>query len=139
MKQTKAEQLILGINALQNKIEKRVSGPLSAHGISFNEYLVLHQLAKAPDQRMRRIDLAEGVGLSASGVTRLLNPMEKIGLVLKEENARDARVSLVVLSETGTRIFQEASVSFQHAGDSVFASLDDKKRTALAALLLELN
>ena len=52
-------------------------------------------LNEASTHSLKRIDLAEQVGLSASGVTRMLLPMEKIGLISKEEGARDARVSLV--------------------------------------------
>ncbi|MDZ7871614.1 MAG: MarR family transcriptional regulator [Rheinheimera sp.] len=50
-------------------------------------------------QTRRRSDLVELVGLSPSGITRLLLPLEKIGRVEKERNPRDARVSLVILSE----------------------------------------
>lgn len=53
---------------------------------------------------MRRIDLADSVGLSPSAVTRLLAPMEKPGLVEKEANPRDARVSLVKLSTAGAGV-----------------------------------
>ncbi len=68
----------------------------------------MDRLYQAADEAMRRIDLAESVGLSASGVTRLLLPMQKIGLVQKEQNPRDARVSLVKLTETGKQIFLTA-------------------------------
>ena len=62
---------------LQNRLLKRVDQYLSVHGISFSEFLVLYHLSQAPNMTMRRIDLAECIGLTASGVTRLLNPMEK--------------------------------------------------------------
>jgi DNA-binding MarR family transcriptional regulator len=97
-------ELVMNIINLQSKIQKRIGGALSVHGVGLSEYLVLHQLFIAPGQKMRRVDLAEQVGLSPSGITRLLNPMEKIGLIEKEENPRDARVSLVTLSIAGKRI-----------------------------------
>ncbi len=67
-------------------------------GIWFNDFIVLYHLNQAPEHKLKRIELAEKVGLTASGVTRLLLPMEKIGLVNKESNPNDARVSLVILA-----------------------------------------
>ncbi len=117
----------MDIIGLQNSIQKRIGGALSIHGIGLSEYLVLHQLFIAPNQKMRRIDLAERVGLSPSGITRLLNPMEKIGLIEKEDNPRDARVSLVAFSKAGKRVYEEAQISFQHASAALFEPLNSKQ------------
>ena len=119
--------LVMSIVNLHSKIQKRVGGALSIHGVGLSEYLVLHQLFIAPGQTMRRVDLAEQVGLTPSGITRLLNPMEKIGLIEKEKNPRDARVSLVSLSIAGKRVYQEAQISFQHASTTLFEQLDAKR------------
>jgi hypothetical protein len=47
------------------------------HGISFNDFMLLHYLNRAPGGRLRRVDLAERLALTASGVTRSLLPLEK--------------------------------------------------------------
>lgn len=127
--------LVINILNLQSKIQNKVGRALSAHGISLSEYLVLNQLYVATNQKMRRSDLAEQVGLSPSGVTRLLNPMEKIGLIEKEENPRDARVSLVVLSETGKKVTEEAKTSFEYSSITLFELLDKKQLSAFSELL----
>ena len=127
--------LVMSIINLHNKIQKRIGGALSVHGVGLSEYLVLHQLSIAPNQKMRRIDLAEQVGLSPSGITRLLNPMEKIGLVEKEENPRDARVSLVALSSAGKRVYDEVQTSFEYASAALFEPLDSKRRGTLSELV----
>jgi DNA-binding MarR family transcriptional regulator len=131
---TAAGELLLKLANLHTKFLKRLSGPLSAHGISFTEYQVLLQLREAPEGKLRRIDLAEQVGLSASGITRVLNPMQKIGLVNKEENARDARVSLVTLSSAGKKIFREASTSFEQTAEELFKGISSKEVAALTGL-----
>jgi DNA-binding MarR family transcriptional regulator len=128
-------ELVMNIINLQSKIQKRIGGALSVHGVGLSEYLVLHQLFIAPGQKMRRVDLAEQVGLSPSGITRLLNPMEKIGLIEKEENPRDARVSLVTLSIAGKRIYEETSISFQYAATALFESLDSKRLGSFSELV----
>lgn len=119
-----AMELVLALYGLQSRLLKKIDQRLSTHGISFTEFMVLYQLYLAPQQTMRRIDLAESVGLSASGVTRLLAPMEKIKLVEKEVNPRDARVSLVKLSGTGKQVFDDALVSFRESAEFQLQSLD---------------
>ena len=124
---TPAMQLVMDLSRLQAKILRRVDSGLSIHGISFTEFLVMYQLSRAPTKTLRRIDLAQSVGLSASGITRLLIPMEKIGLVKREENPRDARVSLVRLSSAGAQLFEDASVSFGHSADSIMQAIDNRQ------------
>lgn len=104
-------------------MEKRLGGPLSLYGIELTESLVLRSLSLAPDHKLRRIDLAEAVGLSASGVTRVLNPMEKIGLVEKDHFERDARVRLVALTDAGKSVLEEVRVGFDQAAESVLAPI----------------
>lgn len=80
----------------------------SLNGLGLTEFIVLLQLYEEKEGKMRRVDLAEKVGLTASGITRLLLPMEKIGLVFKEPNAMDARSSLVALAPGGRQKLEEA-------------------------------
>lgn len=90
-------------------------------------------------QTMNRIDLAECVCLSASGVTRLLAPLEKIGLVNKEINPRDARQSLVKLSTAGERIYKESNTSFGHCAQSFLTQLNEKQLEKFIELCAKIN
>lgn len=128
-------QLIMSLSVLQTQMLKKVDQQLSLHGISFTEFTVMHHLNNAPNYSMRRIDLAESVGLSASGVTRLLLPMEKINLVEKEVNPRDARVSLVKLSDTGIALFQDALQSFEIGAANATRGLEPRQIEQLQNLL----
>ena len=116
---------------LASRLSKRVGNRLSAHGISLTEYLVMHYLDNSPHKAVPRIELAEHVGMSASGVTRLIAPMEKNGIVEKEANPRDARQSLVRLSKTGQRLYKEASVSFGNITGSLVGNLSQTQLVKL--------
>ncbi len=131
--------LIISMATLQANLLKKIDLQLSIHGISFTEFLILYHLSKAPKMTMRRIDLAESVGLSASGVTRLVNPMEKNHLVQKKSNPRDARVSLVELSETGANLFKDTWTSFQLIANSILKPLNDKQTETLSVLINKLQ
>lgn len=130
--------LLMSLINLNTRIQKRLLGPLSLHGISLTEYQVLRQLSLAPGKKLRRIDLANDIGLSASGITRLLAPMEKIGLVNKESVERDARVSLVALTASGERILNDANLSFDQTADAILTPLNKNKQLELANLTADI-
>src|ERR671925_1003338 len=71
------------------------------HGLTINDYEVLFRLAHAPDRRMRRVDLAAEVLLTASGVTRLLDGLERAGYVERGACDTDRRVVYAVLTDAG--------------------------------------
>ena len=101
------------------RVSKTIGLRLSVHGISLNEYLILDYLASQRDRGVPRIELAGHMGLSASGVTRLVAPMEKTHLVEREAHARDARQSLVRLTDAGARVHREAQDTFVATADEL--------------------
>lgn len=84
---------------------------LAEHGLTLSDYEVLLRLAWSPDRRMRRVDLAEEVLLTASGITRLLDGLEKAGWVERGTCDSDRRVVYAVLTELGLTKLREAAVS----------------------------
>src|SRR3954449_9049451 len=91
-------------------VTRQLSAQLSAdHGLSINAYEALLLLARAPEPRMRRVDLAGELLLTAGGVTRLLEGLEREGLVAREHCASDRRVAYAVLTEAGRDKLREAS------------------------------
>ena len=83
-------------------VTRRLSAQLmSDHGLTINDYEVLLRLARAPDRRLRRVDLAQEVLLTASGITRLLDGLEQSGYVERAACDSDRRVVYAVLTETG--------------------------------------
>src|SRR4029450_14126911 len=61
------------------------------HGLTLNDYEALLRLARADDRRLKRVELAESLVLTPSGVTRLLGGLERIGYGGKGCRASDAR------------------------------------------------
>lgn len=109
---------------------------LEVHGLSFREYAVLHHLAAAPDRQLRRIDLVDLLGLTPSGVARLLAPLEKQGYVTRRPDPQDARRALVTLTEAGeARAHEARTVASDKATALLDRALDTSDRQALAALL----
>jgi DNA-binding MarR family transcriptional regulator len=83
-------------------------GLLATHGISMREFDVLITLFNAPDRRLRMSELAQRVLLSPSGLTRLVERLERSHLVERHNDIRDARSFQAVLTSQGLRRLDEA-------------------------------
>jgi DNA-binding MarR family transcriptional regulator len=94
--------------ALTRELSSRLE---AVHELTLSDFDVLVQLYYAEERRMRRIDLARSVLLTASGITRLLDGLESSGLVGKERCESDARVTYAVLTDAGVRKIEEARES----------------------------
>jgi len=120
---------------------RRLSAQLTAdHGLTINDFEVLLRLARAPDRRMRRVDLAEQVVLTASGITRLLDGLERGGYVERDSCSSDRRVVYAVLTEAGLAQVAEAAASHFAQVDEMFgARFEEAELDELASLLSRLG
>jgi DNA-binding MarR family transcriptional regulator len=108
----------------------------SAHGLTLSDYDVLVQLYYAPERALRRVDIARAVLLTASGITRLLDGLERAGWVEKRACETDARVSYAVLTPVGVEKFEAAHKSHRADILALFASrFSAEEREQLAELL----
>jgi MarR family 2-MHQ and catechol resistance regulon transcriptional repressor len=82
---------------------------VASHGLTINDYGTLLLLSRAGEEGMRRIDLANELQLSPSGITRLLDRLEDQGLVGKGACKSDARVSYAILTEAGLAKLRDAA------------------------------
>lgn len=83
-------------------IAKRLEGRLEReHGLQLSSYEVLQRLVEAPDGRMRMCDLAEQVRLSRSGLTRLVDRLERDELLGRCSCDHDARGAYACLTDVG--------------------------------------
>jgi DNA-binding MarR family transcriptional regulator len=104
-----------------------------AHGLPMTSYEVLHHLEEATGERMRMCDLAEQAQLSRSGLTRLVDRLEKDGLLERCSCQHDARGSYACLTSTGRTKLEEARGT--HLGvvrDHFFSRFSEQELTVLA-------
>ncbi len=112
---------------------------LREHGLTLNDYEVLLHLSHAEGAMMRRVDLAGRILLTASGITRLLEGLERSGFVCKETCASDARVSYAKLTDEGAQKLRDAAVTHLRGIDELFTSrYSGSELTTLAELLARL-
>lgn len=120
-------------------LTRRLDNALSSlHGLSFSDFMILYYLDRAPESRLRRIDLAERLGVTASGVTRSLLPMEKLGLVSRQPDLRDARVGYAALTKSGKQLLKYALVSVEPIAKEAIQIVSAEQLGALSSLLGQL-
>jgi DNA-binding MarR family transcriptional regulator len=93
---------------------------VAEHGLTINDFEALLRLSRAEGQRMRRVDLAAELLLTASGVTRLLDGLEAAGYVERAACSSDRRVTYAVLTEAGAAKLREAADSHVGAVRALF-------------------
>jgi DNA-binding MarR family transcriptional regulator len=79
----------------------RLSPQIAEHGLSTVDFNVLVRLSRSVEQRLRMSDLAAQTSLSTSGVTRVVDRLEKEGLVVRENCPTDRRALFAVLTHDG--------------------------------------
>src|SRR5690349_20423368 len=93
-------------------LAKRLDSELEhAHGLPMTSYEVLHHLDEASAGRMRMCDLAEQAQLSRSGLTRLVDRLEREELLTRCSCEHDARGAYACLTESGRERLEEARVT----------------------------
>ncbi len=106
------------------------------HSLTVSEVEVLMLLFKAEMRSMRRVDLAQEVRLSPSGITRMLDRLETAGLVAKRPCDEDARVSYAELTDEGAAELQAVMPRHYEALEQLMgARLSDEEIEQLADML----
>lgn len=136
---------ICAINALRllqsaDEIKARLSAEFAAvHGLSVNEFFLLMHLDQAVLNRLPRVELARRMHVSASTVTRMVAPMEKLGMLTRQVDTRDARLAFVVLTDAGRTKLSEARITFAKQAGYAFGDRWDKTELeSLSELLYRL-
>lgn len=135
---TNTKDMVITLLGASARLTRQLDNALAAiKGISFSEYQMLTSLRDDP---ATRVDLAAAVGLTPSGVTRALKPLEKLGFVETAKDARDARKSLARLTPAGHELVADADGVVDDAVGDVDAleSLGANERELIADVLTQL-
>jgi DNA-binding MarR family transcriptional regulator len=98
-----------GLLRVHARLTRALDAELVAeHGLPLSSYEVLLFLADSPGGQMRMSELADGVLLSRSGLTRLVDRMQRDGLLRRERCADDARGFLATITPKGRALFARA-------------------------------
>jgi DNA-binding MarR family transcriptional regulator len=110
---------------------------IASHGLTLRDYEVLLRVSQSPDRRMRPVDLAEGVLLTQSGITRLLAGLETAGWIERVSCPVDRRVHYAQLTESGQAKFRAAGRTHLEGIRTLFAGYFSEAELETLATLME--
>jgi DNA-binding MarR family transcriptional regulator len=124
-----------GMLRVHSALVKQLDAELaSAHKLPLSSYEVLLNLEAAPARKRRMAELADSVLLSRSGMTRLVDRLEKDGLVIRDGCTDDGRGSYAVLTDKGAAALREARQTHLEGVRTKFlAQFEDDELRVLAA------
>ena len=132
---------ILRVLRVAALIDERMTGALSAlHGVSLREVMLMIYVRNSPSSKLSRVELARQLCVSPATVTRATRPLEKIGLLDREADPRDARLSYVVLTDAGNELLDNAELSLEQLSANFLSQvLSDSDTNRLTQLLGKLD
>lgn len=131
-------ELLAAAAAITSQLDAALS---NVRGISFSEYQLVDALARESPRSTTRVRLAELVGRTPSGVTRALQPLEKLGYVTTVKDGRDARRSLAALTPAGSDLVADGRAVVHDVLDGfpTLGALTVERRDALLQTFQELR
>ncbi|MFI6297650.1 MarR family winged helix-turn-helix transcriptional regulator [Nonomuraea sp. NPDC050790] len=114
----------------------RMNPVFQAAGLSWIDFETLIRLSRSPEQRLRMTDLAAQTGLSTSGVTRVVDRLERETLVARMACPTDRRASYAVLTDAGRERLSDVLPRHLADIDDCYTTLldDDERATFISAL-----
>ncbi|WP_184756426.1 MarR family winged helix-turn-helix transcriptional regulator [Streptosporangium album] len=131
----------LAVWRMLQRAQVRITRALEAdllveHDLALASYDVLTQLSESPDRRLRMNDLADRVFLSRSGLTRLVDRLQREGLVGREACPSDARGLFAVLTDDGAVRLAEATPTYLRGVRAQFPDILDTDELRRCAAML---
>ncbi|HLR96268.1 MAG TPA: MarR family transcriptional regulator [Jiangellaceae bacterium] len=89
---------------VQESLTAKVRPNIEASGISYNEFELLLRLVRSPQHRLRMSDLAAQTTLTTSGITRVVDRLQRSGLVERVNCDTDRRGTWAEVTEAGREL-----------------------------------
>ncbi len=120
--------------AVTRELERRL---LAEHDMSLGHYGVLITLVGAPERRLRMSELAERRLTHPSGVTRMVDQLERDGLVVREVDPADGRSFHAVLTQLGLECLRAAQVTHHAVARELYLGRLSRRDAGQLAELFE--
>ena len=121
-------------SAITRRLERDLA---DEHSLTLSDYDVLLQLWRAPERSLRPVELSKAVLLTRSGITRLIQGLEKEGYIERVDCPDDARGFLVALTATGAELVQHARATHLSRVAELFSDRYSDEETAQLSALLD--
>lgn len=125
--------MVFANGSLTKQIDRRLA---EAGVVQLDVYDLLLNLEESSGRKLKMSDLAERALITRSGLTRVVDRLEKQGLVVREACSQDRRAVYAALTPKGLAERERAWIVYESALQELFAAkLDDDDALSLVTLL----
>ena len=129
----------LALLRASNTIKKDIDSKLRTQfGISISRFDILSALERGNRNGLRAGELSRQLFVSEGNTTQVIGKLIQEGLVLKRNDANDARVVIYSLSDEGEALFRKMAAEHRKWIGETFKELSEAELTALQDLLSQL-
>ncbi len=132
---TPQQEAVIGILHTADHLRRRLLRAIEPAGISGQQYNVLHILRGSAPQAMPTLAIAARMIERTPGITRLLDRLERKGLVRRERCASDRRQVLCGITPAGVALLDRLDPQVERAEQEVLAGLGGDELSALIRIL----
>lgn len=125
----------IGIVRTADLLRRRFSGLVEPHGVSGQQYNVLRILRGARPEALPVLTIAERMIERTPGITRLLDRLERKGLVRRERCASDRRQVLCEITRKGLALLETLDGPIDRADDEALGGISGADLKTLIRIL----
>ena len=131
------EEVVLGLVRTADQLLLPLSEVLREEGLSLSQYNILRILRGAGEEALPCGEISERMLRRDPDLTRLLDRLEKRGLVARSRGTADRRVVRAAITAQGLALLDALEESVKKATRASLAHMSGAKLTALCELLEE--
>jgi DNA-binding MarR family transcriptional regulator len=129
------EKVMIFIVMASEMFKKKSSAIFRHHGLTFSHYNVLKYLAACQDGRDTVGNVSRRMLVTGANVTGLAKRMEKAGLIERQNDVKDERLTLLQVSSTGLKTLTEIrEIQEQHISEYLQVYSREQKEEVLSLL-----
>jgi DNA-binding MarR family transcriptional regulator len=137
--ESSAQEAILELYRTTDQLQRRFSKLIEPYGISLQQYNVLRILRGAGKQGTPTLEIADRMIEQTPGITRLLDKLEKKGMVRRERRPEDRRQVLCWITKEGLDLLAGLDQPISAAGTGAMEPLKLAEQRALIEMLERLR
>lgn len=132
---TPRQAAALAVLRAADVLRHRFGGILEPHGLTLQQYNVLRILRGALPEQLPTMEIGERMIERTPGITRLLDRLDRKGLVRRERCAEDRRQVLVGITQGGLALLRRLDEPVDEADEAALAMLSDRQIDQLRRIL----
>ena len=108
-------------------------------GLSRARYNILRMLYQAPEKRLLMGDFVQGMNVSPTNITKLVDSLVADGLVFRATHEQDKRKTWACLTEDGEKLVEFALPLVSEHVESLWGCLEEEEKQVLVHLLAKMR